>query len=179
MSDRLAETKAWVAKQAKYAICQMPQDDAEWLVAEVERERIENTHLREAFVTMEQAYNRATTDRDISMRKRAVLERELAEARQRIYDDNAVCLCGCPPEAHEICDEDGGESCANDEHTCIRVCNAAAQEFAALRQRHAAEVEKAYHEAYCDAFLRALSLEPDEDMITAAWLASDAKKGLI
>jgi hypothetical protein len=51
------------------------------LLDELERERIENTRLREAFVTMERAYNRATTDRDISMRKRGELEADLAAAR--------------------------------------------------------------------------------------------------
>ena len=39
MSDRLADIKAWVARQYKYAVCQMPQADANWLVAEVERLR--------------------------------------------------------------------------------------------------------------------------------------------
>ena len=41
------------------------------LLDELERERIENAHLREAFVTMEQAYNAAALDLAAA---RAVLE---------------------------------------------------------------------------------------------------------
>lgn len=39
---------------------------------------------------------------------------------ERIKEDNAVCICGCPPEAHEM--DDCGESCADESHECLRVC---------------------------------------------------------
>ncbi len=58
----------------------------------------------------------------------------LACAIKRIEEDNAVCLCGCPPEEHESQGEDG-EQCAHEDHDCIRVCRAARNAFVAMRDR--------------------------------------------
>lgn len=48
------------------------------------------------------------------------------ELLQRVEEDNAVCICGCPPEDHEDNGE-GGESCSDPWHQCIRVCRTAAE----------------------------------------------------
>lgn len=62
---------------------------------------------------------------------RAVYARTEA-LQERIAMDNAVCICACPPEAHESYGEDG-ESC-DAGHECIRVCVAARQIVAKLEQ---------------------------------------------
>lgn len=59
---------------------------------------------------------------------------EVERLRERVREDNAVCLCGCPDDAHEL-DRDDGESCEDESHTCVRVPRAVAEEFAALRGR--------------------------------------------
>jgi hypothetical protein len=61
-------------------------------------------------------------------------EREAAALRERLNADNAVCLCGCPDGDHESYGEDG-ESCANEDHQCLRVAVGVQQVFAALRER--------------------------------------------
>jgi len=63
---------------------------------------------------------------------------ELETLRQRVNEDNEVCLCGCPPDAHE-CYEEGGESCENETHTCLRVCRSVAAEFEASQKALSAE----------------------------------------
>ena len=63
---------------------------------------------------------------------------ELETLRQRVNEDNEVCLCGCPPEAHE-CYEEDGESCENETHTCLRVCRSVAAEFEASQKALSAE----------------------------------------
>ena len=69
---------------------------------------------------------------------------ELETLRQRVNEDNEVCLCGCPPDAHE-CYEEGGESCENETHTCLRVCRSVAAEFEASQKALSAErIENAH-----------------------------------
>ena len=63
---------------------------------------------------------------------------ELETLRQRVNEDNEVCLCGCPPDAHE-CYEEDGESCENETHTCLRVCRSVAAEFEASQKALSAE----------------------------------------
>jgi hypothetical protein len=63
----------------------------------------------------------------------------LAEREARILEDNAVCLCPCPPGEHESYGEDG-EACGND-CECLRVCEGVKQVFdrqrATLSEREA------------------------------------------
>jgi hypothetical protein len=82
------------------------------------------------------------------------LREQLKQAQERIDEDNAVCICGCPPEAHEDGGEDG-ESCDNEDHQCLRVCVAVRQivaqqsaEVARLREkllRIADRAEREHH----------------------------------
>ena len=87
---------------------------------------------------------------------------ELETLRQRVNEDNEVCLCGCPPDAHE-CYEEDGESCENETHTCLRVCRSVAAEFEASQKALEAErienahlreafvtMEKAYNEGQAE-----------------------------
>lgn len=64
----------------------------------------------------------------------AAAEAEVKRLTERVEEDNAVCLCGCPPDAHESLGEDG-ESCGHDDHECLRVAPAVATLFASLRAR--------------------------------------------
>jgi len=69
---------------------------------------------------------------------------EVETLRQRVNEDNEVCLCGCPPDAHE-CYEEDGESCENETHTCLRVCRSVAAEFEASQKALSAErIENAH-----------------------------------
>jgi len=60
------------------------------------------------------------------------LVKRITELEARVSEDNLVCLCGCPPEAHESLGEDG-EQCDHEEHTCLRVAPAVRDLFVALR----------------------------------------------
>jgi hypothetical protein len=52
----------------------------------------------------------------------------LRQAIEERNGEHAVCLCGCPPEDHEM--DDCGESCMDESHACIRVAPAVRDLFA-------------------------------------------------
>lgn len=52
------------------------------------------------------------------------MQAEIADLSERIREDNAFCICGCPVDEHENLGEDG-EACENQHHECFRVCAAA------------------------------------------------------
>ena len=67
------------------------------------------------------------------------VERKRAdELMNELTGDRAVCICGCPPEAHESYGEEG-EACEHDDHECLRVCVAVRNIVASLRARADAE----------------------------------------
>lgn len=93
-------------------------------------------------------------------------EREIERLTARVREDNAVCICGCPPEEHESYGEDG-ESCENDKHECLRACPSIAATVAHLREqlyeanlrnvrKDAALLEAEEKFRYAAPFLRAL-----------------------
>jgi len=63
--------------------------------------------------------------------RRAEAERE--QLLERVKEDNAVCICGCSEGDHERYDD--GESCANEEHECIRTCLAIRHLYVEMRKR--------------------------------------------
>ena len=93
------------------------------------------------------------------------LRAENARIEEVCVESNAVCICGCPSEDHEQYDE-GGESCADETHTCIRVCESAAAEFRNLRADLAALKERTCHNC------RHKSLA-DGDWCGLLWIACD------
>jgi hypothetical protein len=66
----------------------------------------------------------------------------IRELEEMVMEDNAVCVCGCPPEAHEDYGEDG-ESCENDSHGCLRTSEAAASMLEEMREEIARLQKKA------------------------------------
>ena len=62
-------------------------------------------------------------------------------ALQRIREDNAACICGCPLSEHENLGEDG-EQCEHEDHECLRV-SAAALQIVTRYHKRIAELEKA------------------------------------
>jgi ribosomal protein L37AE/L43A len=60
----------------------------------------------------------------------------IGELEALLRECNAVCLCGCPASEHESYGEDG-ESCADEEHECIRVAPAVLAYVQDLRQQWA------------------------------------------
>lgn len=77
----------------------------------------------------------------------------IAELESLLRECNAVCLCGCPDSEHESYGEDG-ESCADEEHECIRVAPAVL------------EIVQRYRVALSDA-LRAQPTPPPSDAVAA------------
>lgn len=78
----------------------------------------------------------------------------IAELESLLRECNAVCLCGCPDSEHESYGEDG-ESCADEEHECIRVAPAVL------------EIVQRYRVALSDA-LRAQPTPPPSDAVREA-----------
>ena len=78
----------------------------------------------------------------------------IAELESLLRECNAVCLCGCPDSEHESYGEDG-ESCADEEHECIRVAPAVL------------EIVQRYRVALSDA-LRAQTTPPPSDAVREA-----------
>jgi len=74
--------------------------------------------------------DRLTLERDFVRQVNAIGEK-LAEAEERIAEDNAVCICGCAD--HESLGEDG-EQCDHEDHECVRVAPAVRDMFAAMRR---------------------------------------------
>jgi hypothetical protein len=72
---------------------------------------------------------------------------ERAQLLERVKEDNAFCLCGCPISDHENYGEDG-ESCGDGDHECIRTCAAIAGLFAenARKLQEHEELKKALKE---------------------------------
>ena len=82
--------------------------------------------------------HRTLTAHDAALRA----ERDAALARAKeitavCEESNAVCICGCPEQAHEIVDE-GAEGCGRDDHECLRTSAA----VAALYRSAIARAEK-------------------------------------
>ena len=71
-------------------------------------------------------------------------ERDAALARAEelavlCNESNSTCICGCPPQIHEMVDE-GAESCGRDDHECIRTSRSVASLYrAALARAEKAE----------------------------------------
>lgn len=57
---------------------------------------------------------------------------DLTRLRSVCEESNAVCMCGCPPSAHESLGEDG-ESCGHDDHQCVRTSRTVLAELVRLR----------------------------------------------
>ena len=50
------------------------------------------------------------------------LARERDDFREQLFEDRAVCICGCPNDQHEsVGGPEDGEQCENEEHQCLRV----------------------------------------------------------
>ena len=95
---------------------------------------------------------------------------EVETLRQRVNEDNEVCLCGCPPDAHE-CYEEDGESCENETHTCLRVCRSVAAEFEASQKALSAERIEVAHlrEAFVTMERAANQHESSASKVNAFW----------
>jgi hypothetical protein len=101
MMTRLDEIRALLAEVKRGGVfpsCERADTDMRLLVAEVERtqaalaaERIENAHLREAFVTMERAYNVAEADLAAARAALAGAEAERDAYRTR-WNRLAMCV---------------------------------------------------------------------------------------
>jgi hypothetical protein len=63
-----------------------------------------------------------------------ILEKVNASLRERLAEDNEVCVCGCPTDEHESYGEDG-EGCGNDDHECVRTCIAVRGIVRSLREQ--------------------------------------------
>lgn len=105
--------------------------------------------------------NAANTRLGIRLHDRSVerdaLRDEVVRLRERVSEDNAVCLCGCPPDRHEMVD--GSECCGDDEHDCLRVAPAVAEVFGVQRADLDA-ARKAIEEAR-ELFERTIDLETE------------------
>jgi hypothetical protein len=69
--------------------------------------------------------------------QRHQLKAEVARLRTVLAESNAVCVCGCPDDAHENYGEDG-EACPREDHECIRTNRAVLQIVARLTAQLAA-----------------------------------------
>jgi hypothetical protein len=63
-----------------------------------------------------------------------IVQQENASLRERLAEDNEVCVCGCPTDEHESYGEDG-EGCGNDDHECVRTCIAVRGIVRSLREQ--------------------------------------------
>jgi hypothetical protein len=61
------------------------------------------------------------------------LEDKVKELEERVDEDNAVCLCGCPASDHEQFGEDG-EQCEHEDHVCQRVAPSVRDLFVEMRR---------------------------------------------
>jgi hypothetical protein len=167
-----------------------PEQDKECILCvtkgKLAAERIENTHLREAFVTMEKAANQREAEVErlndelngtIQLGNQA--REQLIALRQCVADDRAVCLCGCPADAHESYGEDG-ESCGCEDHDCLRVCAGAADAVAALRSRALAQgMYAAWDEATEDAKVSRRERDAARAELEAAFREGWIERGLL
>ena len=95
--------------------------------AEANEEKLHETNERLALDLVDAEDDRV----DLAEMYQTTADR-LTAAYQVIDLDNAVCLCGCPPDMHEDNGEDG-EQCEHEDHECIRVAPAVLEIVGRLR----------------------------------------------
>lgn len=91
-------------------------------------------------------------ERDKAREEKHTLRAEVERLRGLLAECNAVCLCGCPAEAHESYGEDG-EACGKG-HDCMRVPRSVATSTAALRAAITLLVEAGDCQINCNDDLR-------------------------
>ncbi len=105
-----------------------------------DRARVERDQFQEQAAALRSDLATLTEEREIAKnhadRVKSALLNGADETRERLLErirqDNAFCICGCPDSEHESYGEDG-ESCENPRHECVRVCAAAASIAESLR----------------------------------------------
>ena len=86
------------------------------------------------------------------------LRARVKELEERVMDDNAVCVCGCPAHDHESLGEDG-EQCKHEDHECIRVAVSIREMYVSMRARVAKlEAERDHANMVADAAIEELKL---------------------
>ena len=140
-----------VALLAKADEARLEWQRAEQAESTLAAERIENAHLREAFITMERAYNAGEAELDALRERDRVLSKHL-EDRATARDPLAQSLIAA-------------------ENAAMERAKRAEAECIALRERHAVEVEEAFREGFYVAWDG-----DDQYLVDASWQASEARK---
>lgn len=112
--------------QLRAKLSQAPSVTAPTLSPSYNELRIQLSQAREELAHTDALAARATM-------RAGALHVQLAQAQAEILEDRAVCLCGCPPEQHELVGGDDGEQCEHEDHQCLRAAAGIVSMFADLR----------------------------------------------